>query len=73
MASKVHSKFLLPNISTSRKLQIFDSTNFAEMATEIFTADSPGLTTLRVENFDHPRADGPRWPLDPNTTWTPQA
>ena len=34
MASKVHSKFLLPNISTSRKLQIFDSNNFAEMATE---------------------------------------
>jgi hypothetical protein len=26
---------------------------------------------LRVEHFDHARADGPRWPLDPATTWTP--
>ena len=45
---------------------------FAEVATEIFTADSPGLTTQRVENFEHARADGPRWPHDPHTTWTPQ-
>lgn len=44
---------------------------FAELATEILTADSPGLTTLRVEHFDHARADGPRWPLDPTTTWSP--
>jgi len=44
---------------------------FAELATEIVTADSPGLTTLRVENFEYPRADGPRWPLDPQTTWIP--
>ena len=44
---------------------------FAELATEIITADSPGLTTLRVENFDHPRVDGPRWPLDPDATWAP--
>ena len=39
--------------------------------TDIVTADSPGLTTLRVENFDHARADGPRWPIDPNTPWSP--
>jgi microcystin degradation protein MlrC len=45
---------------------------FADVATEILTADSPGLTTLRVENFEHARADGPRWPLDPHTTWTPR-
>ena len=42
---------------------------FAAIATEIITADSPGLTTLRVEHFDHPRADGPRWPIDPEATW----
>lgn len=44
---------------------------FSDIATAIVTADSPGLTTLRVENFDHPRADGPRWPHDPAATWTP--
>ena len=44
---------------------------FTDLATGIITADSPGLTTLRVENFEHARADGPRWPLDPHTTWTP--
>ncbi len=44
---------------------------FSDLATEIIAADSPGLTTLRVENFDHARADGPRWPLDPHTTWNP--
>ncbi len=43
---------------------------FADMATEIIAADSPGLTTLRVENFDHPRVDGPRWPIDPNAEWS---
>lgn len=44
---------------------------FTELATEIITADSPGLTTLRVETFEHVRADGPRWPIDPGATWTP--
>ncbi len=42
---------------------------FDELATEVITADSPGLTTLRVENFDHPRVDGPRWPIDPEAAW----
>jgi microcystin degradation protein MlrC len=42
---------------------------FSQLAAAIVTADSPGLTTLRVENFEHPRADGPRWPIDPETVW----
>lgn len=42
---------------------------FSKLAAAIVTADSPGLTTLRVENFEHPRADGPRWPIDPETVW----
>jgi len=45
---------------------------FTDLATDILTADSPGLTTLRVENFPHARADGPRWPLDPHTAWAPE-
>ena len=43
---------------------------FSDLATEIVTADSPGLTTLRVENFEHPRVDGPRWPIDPDAHWS---
>lgn len=43
---------------------------FSDFATDIITADSPGLTTLRVENFDHPRVDGLRWPLDTAVSWT---
>jgi microcystin degradation protein MlrC len=44
---------------------------FDHLATGIITADSPGLSTLRVENFDHPRVDGPRWPIDPAAEWVP--
>lgn len=44
---------------------------FADLASEIITADSPGLTTLDVTVFDHGQADGPRWPIDPNTAWSP--
>ena len=44
---------------------------FADLASAVIAADSPGLTTLRVENFDHPRVDGPRWPIDPDAEWTP--
>lgn len=44
---------------------------FARLASTIVTADSPGLSTLDVTVFDHGRADGPRWPIDPVATWTP--
>ncbi|MCP5024921.1 MAG: M81 family metallopeptidase [Actinomycetia bacterium] len=44
---------------------------FADLATDIITADSPGLSTLDVTVFDHGRADGPRWPIDPHTDWEP--
>lgn len=44
---------------------------FRDIATKIITADSPGLTTLDVTVFDHPAADGARWPLDPRLTWSP--
>jgi len=44
---------------------------FRDLATKIITADSPGLTTLDVTVFDHPAADAPLWPLDPNLTWEP--
>ncbi len=37
---------------------------FRDLASEIITADSPGLTTNRVEVFDHPRASRPLWPTD---------
>ncbi len=42
---------------------------FADVASEIITADSPGLTTLDITVFDHASADGPHWPVDPGTHW----
>ncbi len=44
---------------------------FRDLATVIITADSPGLTTLDVTVFEHPNADGPRWPIDPLLDWSP--
>lgn len=44
---------------------------FRDMASRIITADSPGLTTLDVTVFDHPNADGPRWPIEPRLEWSP--
>ena len=42
---------------------------FAHLATEIVTADSPGLTTQRTEVFERSRASGPLWPKDPDATY----
>ncbi len=44
---------------------------FRDIAAEIITADSPGLTTNRVEVFDHTRARRPLWPIDQSATYTP--
>lgn len=44
---------------------------FRDLASAIITADSPGLTTLDVNVFEHPAADGPLWPLDPHLEWEP--
>ena len=42
---------------------------FSHLATEIVTADSPGLTTQRTEVFERQRASGPLWPKDPDATY----
>ena len=42
---------------------------FRDLAAEIITADSPGLSTNRVETFDHLRAAGPMWPIDPRARY----
>ena len=46
---------------------------FAPLSTSIVTADSPGLTTTRVEVFDHTRATRPLWPTDPDAAYAPGA
>jgi microcystin degradation protein MlrC len=46
---------------------------FRDVAAQIITADAPGLTTNRVEVFDHPRATVPLWPQDPAATYEPSA
>jgi microcystin degradation protein MlrC len=42
---------------------------FGDIAAEIITADSPGLTSQRVEVFDHRRKGGPMWPVDPEAAY----
>lgn len=42
---------------------------FREIASQIITADAPGLTTNRVEVFPHERSLRPLWPQDPSATY----
>lgn len=44
---------------------------FRDMAAGILTADSPGLTTIDVCEFDHPSYPGTLWPVDVDTEWSP--
>ena len=44
---------------------------FRDLASEIVTADGPGLSTLDVTVFEHERATGPHWPHDPTVSWQP--
>lgn len=46
---------------------------FGPLAASIITADAPGLTTTRVEVFDHTRATRPLWPTDPDSAYVPGA
>jgi microcystin degradation protein MlrC len=68
--------FLLHGIDVTRyKVIGLKSSNhfragFRDLAAEIITADSPGLTTNRVDVFDHSRARRPLWPTDPAATYS---
>ncbi len=44
---------------------------FRDLASEIITADGPGLTTLDVTVFEHQQAPGEHWPHHPTMTWEP--
>jgi microcystin degradation protein MlrC len=44
---------------------------FRDVAAAIVTSDAPGLTTTRVEVFDHQRSARPLWPRDPDATYAP--
>lgn len=63
--------FLLHGIDVSRcKIVALKSSQhfraaFEPIARAIVTADSPGLTTLRIEAFPRERTRRPCWPLDP--------
>ena len=69
--------FLLHGIDTSKctvvglKSSQHFRAGFRDIASDIITAESPGLTTQNVEVFDHPSFDGALWPTDPATTWSP--
>jgi microcystin degradation protein MlrC len=42
---------------------------FTHLAKAIITADAPGATTLRLENFTHHRLRRPIWPLDDSAAY----
>jgi microcystin degradation protein MlrC len=46
---------------------------FRDLAAAIVTSDAPGLTTTRVEVFDHERSARALWPRDPGVTYAPSA
>jgi microcystin degradation protein MlrC len=63
--------FLLHGIDVTRMKVIgLKSSNhfragFRDVAAQIITADSPGLTTQRLDVFERKHSPGPLWPLDP--------
>lgn len=71
--------FLMHGIDVRRcRLVAVKSSNhfragFGPLAAEIITADAPGLTTNRVEVFEHARAARPLWPTDPAACYEPAA
>jgi microcystin degradation protein MlrC len=68
--------FLLHGIDVTRyRVVALKSTHhfragFRDVAARIITADSPGLTTQRVEHLRHTRIDRPMWPVDPKAMWS---
>ncbi|MDE0758991.1 MAG: M81 family metallopeptidase [Pseudomonadales bacterium] len=42
---------------------------FSDVATQIVTADPPGLTTHHIEVFDRLNCDWPMWPVDENANY----
>lgn len=42
---------------------------FTDLATEIVTADTPGLTSRTLDSFTYEHLDGPRYPLDPELSY----
>jgi microcystin degradation protein MlrC len=44
---------------------------FRSLAKEIITADTPGVTTTHVEDFQRARMSVPLWPVDPAAAYPP--
>tara|TARA_R110002073_G_scaffold14926_1_gene59939 strand:- start:10962 stop:12431 length:1470 start_codon:yes stop_codon:yes gene_type:complete len=60
---------------TEKKYVALKSSNhfragFTELAGQILTADTPGLTTHQIQVFPRLNARGPLWPLDPDTNFS---
>lgn len=71
--------FLLHGIDVRRyRIVALKSSNhfragFAKVSSKIVTADSPGVTTLRVERFERQHVPRPIWPLDKGVTYRPRS
>lgn len=69
--------FLLHGVDVRRKKVVALKSSqhfragFEPIAAGIVTADSPGLTTLRLEVFARERTPRPIWPLDPDARYRP--
>lgn len=46
---------------------------FRDLAAEIVTADSPGVTTTHIETFERARMHVPSWPVAPDATYPSEA
>lgn len=45
---------------------------FEPIATKVIEVDAPGISSPRLERFDYKRLRRPIYPLDPETTWSPE-
>ncbi|MCM8750343.1 M81 family metallopeptidase [Thermomicrobiaceae bacterium CFH 74404] len=46
---------------------------FEPIATKVIEVDAPGISSPRLERFDYRKLRRPIYPLDPETTWSPEA
>jgi microcystin degradation protein MlrC len=46
---------------------------FEPIATKVIEVDAPGISSPKLHTFDYKRLRRPIYPLDPETTWSPES